>query len=131
MAALDHASGRPLSEARSFDTKWLIIGAAVLIVAWLALVPLVFLVWQSFMTPLSPGMPARFTLANAGCRFSGYEVVMACATHDHDGAADNLSAKLGGDIDTADCTAIDEIEAFVALGSCDRILFDELLDAGP
>ncbi|HMI98016.1 MAG TPA: iron ABC transporter permease [Micropepsaceae bacterium] len=64
MAALEHASGRPLSEARGFDAKWLIIGAAVLIVAWLALVPLVFLVWQSFMTPASPGMPALFTLAN-------------------------------------------------------------------
>jgi hypothetical protein len=31
---------------------------------WLALVPLVFLIWQSFMTPLAPGMPALFTLAN-------------------------------------------------------------------
>ena len=50
--------------ARSFDAKWPIIGAAVLIVAWLALVPLVFLLWQSFMTPRSPGMPAIFTLAN-------------------------------------------------------------------
>src|SRR6476619_5455045 len=27
-------------------------------------VPLVFLVWQSFMTPLAPDMPARFTLSN-------------------------------------------------------------------
>ena len=52
------------ARARGFDAKWLIIGAAVLIVAWLALVPLVFLLWQSFMTPLSPGMPALFTLAN-------------------------------------------------------------------
>ena len=53
-----------LRKSSTFDAKWLIIGAAVLIVAWLALVPLVFLVWQSFMTPLSPGMPALFTLAN-------------------------------------------------------------------
>ena len=53
-----------LPKLRGFDAKWLIIGAAVLIVAWLALVPLVFLVWQSFMTPLAPGMPALFTLTN-------------------------------------------------------------------
>jgi iron(III) transport system permease protein len=61
-----HQSGFEFAKvsARSFDAKWLIIGAAVLIVAWLALVPLVFLLWQSFMTPLSPGMPAIFTLAN-------------------------------------------------------------------
>ena len=54
---------RSLERSR-FDVKWLIIGSAVLIVAWLALLPLVFLVWQSFMTPLSPDMPAVFTLAN-------------------------------------------------------------------
>jgi iron(III) transport system permease protein len=47
-----------------FDAKWLVIGAAVLVVAWLALLPLFFLVWQSFMTPLAPDMPARFTLSN-------------------------------------------------------------------
>src|SRR5258705_1093563 len=53
-----------MSKPSAFDAKWLIIGAAVLIVAWLALVPLVFLLWQSFMTPASPGMPAIVTLAN-------------------------------------------------------------------
>jgi len=64
MAALEHALVKPASEARSFDSKWLIIGVAVLIAAWLALVPLLFLIWQSFMTPAAPGMPALFTLAN-------------------------------------------------------------------
>ena len=59
VAALDHALVKPAREARGFDAKWLIIGAAVLIVAWLALVPLVFLMWQSFMTPASPGTPGR------------------------------------------------------------------------
>jgi iron(III) transport system permease protein len=62
VAALEHASVKP--EARSFDAKWLIIGAAVLIAAWLALVPLVFLVWQSFATPATPEMAALFTFAN-------------------------------------------------------------------
>ena len=64
MAALDHASVEPVREARGLDAKWLVIGAAVLNVAWLALVPLVFLVWQSFMTPAAPGMPALYTFAN-------------------------------------------------------------------
>jgi len=49
---------------RSFDFKWPIVGASVLIAAWLTLVPLVFLIWQSFMTPLSPGRPALLTFAN-------------------------------------------------------------------
>ena len=49
---------------KMFEPKWLIIGAVVLIVAWLALVPLGFLFWQSFMTPASFDAPAEFTLGN-------------------------------------------------------------------
>ena len=64
MAALDHTPVKLAQGFRAFDAKWFVIGAACLVVAWLALVPLVFLVWQSFMTPLSPGMPAIFTLSN-------------------------------------------------------------------
>lgn len=52
------------SASRSFDPKWLIIGTVVLIVAWLALIPLGFLLWQSFMTPASFANPAQFTLGN-------------------------------------------------------------------
>ena len=47
-----------------FEPKWLIIGAVVFIVAWLALVPLGFLLWQSFMTPASFDAPSEFTLGN-------------------------------------------------------------------
>jgi iron(III) transport system permease protein len=46
------------------DTKWLIIGVSVAIVAWLALIPLAFLLWQSFMTPETASVPARFTWEN-------------------------------------------------------------------
>jgi len=56
-----------MSEARDrrgFDPKWLIIGSVVVIVAWLALVPLGFLVWQSFMTPTSAAAEAEFTFGN-------------------------------------------------------------------
>src|SRR5262245_8233673 len=54
----------PAPAAPLFDAKWLIIGGAVLLVAWLALVPLVFLVWQSFMTPQTASVAAEFTLQN-------------------------------------------------------------------
>ena len=64
MATIGHTALKPARRAPRFDAKWLIIGAAVLIVGWLALVPLVFLIWQSFMTPLAPDMPALFTFAN-------------------------------------------------------------------
>src|SRR5579862_3311454 len=46
------------------DSKWFLIGGSVALVAWLALVPLVFLVWQSFLTPQTATVPARFTLEN-------------------------------------------------------------------
>jgi len=36
-----------------FDSKWLLIGVPVALVVWLALVPLMFLLWQSFLTPQS------------------------------------------------------------------------------
>ncbi|HXJ03204.1 MAG TPA: iron ABC transporter permease [Micropepsaceae bacterium] len=64
MATQEQTALNPAHHASRFDAKWLIIGAAVIVVGWLALVPLVFLIWQSFMTPLAPDMPALFTLAN-------------------------------------------------------------------
>jgi iron(III) transport system permease protein len=47
-----------------FDSRWILIGVPVLLVAWLALVPLVFLLWQSFLTPQTASKPAQFTLDN-------------------------------------------------------------------
>jgi iron(III) transport system permease protein len=49
---------------RRLDLKWLVIGACVLFVAWLALVPLFFLLWQSFFTPHSASKAAEFTFGN-------------------------------------------------------------------
>src|SRR5919112_6638075 len=46
------------------DPKWVIIGLSVALVAWLALVPLVFLLWQSVMTPETAAKPAVFTWRN-------------------------------------------------------------------
>src|ERR1700751_520295 len=50
--------------APRLDLKWLVIGVAVALVVWLALVPLVFLLWQSFLTPQTAAAPAQFTLDN-------------------------------------------------------------------
>src|SRR5437867_10466927 len=50
--------------APRFDSKWVLIGVPVALVAWLALVPLVFLLWQSFLTPQTATRPAEFTLEN-------------------------------------------------------------------
>ncbi|HEY1364074.1 MAG TPA: iron ABC transporter permease [Xanthobacteraceae bacterium] len=46
------------------DARWVLIGVPVALVAWLALLPLGFLLWQSFLTPQSAAAPARFTLEN-------------------------------------------------------------------
>src|SRR5712675_3304198 len=46
------------------DSKWILIGVPVALVAWLALVPLIFLLWQSFLTPQTATRPAVFTLEN-------------------------------------------------------------------
>jgi iron(III) transport system permease protein len=50
--------------APRFDSKWVMIGVPVALVAWLALVPLGFLLWQSFLTPETATAPAQFTLEN-------------------------------------------------------------------
>src|SRR5580693_5144910 len=43
---------------------WLLIAAAVVAVAWLALVPLGFMLWQSVLSPETASSAARFTLDN-------------------------------------------------------------------
>src|SRR6266705_689447 len=50
--------------APRFDAKWVMIGVPVALVVWLALVPLAFLLWQSFLTPQTATLPAQYTLEN-------------------------------------------------------------------
>jgi iron(III) transport system permease protein len=47
-----------------FDPKWLIIGACVAVTLYLGVVPLGFLLWQSFFTPQTATQAAEFTLGN-------------------------------------------------------------------
>ena len=46
------------------DSRWILIGVPIALVVWLSLVPLVFLLWQSFLTPQTASKPAVFTLEN-------------------------------------------------------------------
>ncbi len=67
MLAVTDAAGRLArlpDVASRFDSKWLLIGIPVALVAWLALVPLVFLLWQSVLTPETATVPAQYTLEN-------------------------------------------------------------------
>ena len=48
----------------AIDAKFLAIGGAIALVAWLVLVPAGFLLWQSFLTPETATTPARLTLDN-------------------------------------------------------------------
>src|SRR5229473_1201530 len=47
-----------------FDFKWLVIGACVLLTLYLAVLPLGFLLWQSFFTPQTAAKAAVLTLGN-------------------------------------------------------------------
>ncbi|WP_395673497.1 ABC transporter permease [Inquilinus sp.] len=59
------AGGVGLGRLRfGIDAKWIVIGLVVAVVAWLVLVPLGFLLWQSFFTPATATVPAEFTFGN-------------------------------------------------------------------
>src|SRR5215813_10446360 len=49
---------------RSFEWKWVVIGVCVAFVAYIAIIPLAFLLWQSFFTAQTATKAARFTLEN-------------------------------------------------------------------
>src|SRR5215470_11782128 len=46
------------------DAKWLVVGTAVGLAAWLSLVPLGFLLWHSLLTPETATTPAQLTFDN-------------------------------------------------------------------
>ncbi|MBX9774328.1 MAG: iron ABC transporter permease [Xanthobacteraceae bacterium] len=56
-----------------FDSRWVLIGVPVALVVWLAIVPLTFLFWQSFLTPHTAARPAEFTLENFRIAYFGGE----------------------------------------------------------
>jgi iron(III) transport system permease protein len=57
------------------EVKWLVVGGCAALAAWLSLVPVTFLVWQSFLTPETAAMPARFTWENYRTAYFSAETV--------------------------------------------------------
>ncbi|GAB7388980.1 iron ABC transporter permease [Bacillaceae bacterium] len=66
----------PFGERKRFDFKWLIIGTSVAVVTYFAIVPLVFLIWQSFMTPQTASQPSYFTFENYVRAYSSSETAI-------------------------------------------------------
>ena len=56
--------GASLPERRRFEWGWVVIAVCVAITVYIALVPLIFLLWQSFFTPQTASKAAEFTLGN-------------------------------------------------------------------
>jgi iron(III) transport system permease protein len=61
------------------DAKWIVIGLSVALIAWLALGPIVFMLWQSFLTPQTATAPARFTWENYRAAYASGETVRLLA----------------------------------------------------
>ena len=69
--------GTPIATAtsvgRRFDAKWAVIALCVALTVYLGVVPLGFLVWQSFFTPQSAASAARFTFDNYRTAYASAE----------------------------------------------------------
>ena len=66
------ATGAPPRFAQ-FDVKWIVIGACIALVLYLALVPLAFLLWQSVHTPASATAAPLLTFDNYRAAYSSAE----------------------------------------------------------
>ncbi len=65
---------------RRINLQWAIIGICVAIVAYLALMPLGFLIWQSFFTPQTATKAAIFTLGNYSTAYTSGETFRLLGT---------------------------------------------------
>src|SRR5258705_4890755 len=66
-------SGHYLTPTRDFDWKWVVIGGCVAVTVYIAVIPLVFLLWQSFRTPQTATVPAVWTLGNYAAAYGTAE----------------------------------------------------------
>src|SRR5689334_14832997 len=60
---------------RWYDWKWLVIGLCVAFTVYLAVIPLAFLLWQSFFTPQTATKAARLTLENYTSAYGSSETL--------------------------------------------------------
>ena len=60
---------------RRINLQWMIVGICVAMVAYLALMPLGFQIWQSFLTPQTATKAAKFTLDNYATAYTSVETL--------------------------------------------------------
>src|SRR2546426_2972689 len=65
----------PAALLRSLDWKWIVIGLCVVFTIYIAVVPLAFLLWQSFFTPQTAAKAAEFTLGNYTSAYGSSETL--------------------------------------------------------
>jgi iron(III) transport system permease protein len=70
---MEAIASRPLEARSRFDPKWVVLGVCVAAVAYLAVIPLGFLLWQSFFTPHTAAKPAEFTLQNYAAAYTSVQ----------------------------------------------------------
>ena len=63
------------SALHSFEWKWVVIGVCVALTAYIAVMPLAFLLWQSFFTPQTASKAAEFTLDNYASAYGSSETL--------------------------------------------------------
>ncbi|OFW16433.1 MAG: ABC transporter permease [Acidobacteria bacterium RIFCSPLOWO2_02_FULL_67_21] len=63
-----------------FDWKWVIIGASVVFTVYIAVIPLAFLLWQSFRTPETAATAAVWTLGNYAAAYGSTETLRLFTT---------------------------------------------------
>jgi iron(III) transport system permease protein len=59
----------------AFDWKWIVIGACVAFTVYMAVIPLGFLLWQSFRTPQTAAVDAIFTLGNYAAAYGSSDTL--------------------------------------------------------
>ena len=59
----------------SINWQWIIVGVCIAFTMYIALIPLGFLLWQSFFTPQTATQPAVFTLGNYITAYTDSETV--------------------------------------------------------
>ncbi len=63
-----------------FDWKWVIIGASVAVTVYIAVIPLAFLLWQSFRTPETAATASIWTLGNYAAAYGSTETLRLFTT---------------------------------------------------
>jgi iron(III) transport system permease protein len=82
----------------SWDWKWVIIGACVALTVYIAVIPLGFLIWQSFRTPQTAAVEAVFTLQNYVAAYGNAETLRLLWTSIQFAAGTSIFAFLVGTV---------------------------------